>query len=342
MEGSAASTGECAVLAWTRTRARGSPAGRVIRWLHARRVAYACTWHPRPSCAADAPAAAPAAAAADDACGKDSTSALDYSVGLHIGSVFILLAVSLLGSLLPVALHISSKSTLVLTLVKLGTFFGFGTILATAFIHMLSPAAQNLSSPCLPASWNDLYDSWAYLFVVVAIMVMQLIDFCIEGAYQRYCVSAGACGDPQQQQQQQQQRVGKQPHTPACHEQAHDADVHTHHAVVVGAMASLHQTRRPLDEGGGEAQQQQQQQQRGSSSGGDLSHHHHHQQQGDIGVGDLEGGLSRVHSSSEDVDDDGGECQRMGACLPAGPPACPPFCPPACPSEPPVPVELLA
>ena len=261
---------------------------------------------------ADAPAAAPAT---DDACGKDSTSALDYSVGLHIGAVFILLAVSLLGSLLPVALHISSKSTLVLTLVKLGTFFGFGTILSTAFIHMLSPAAQNLSSPCLPAAWNDMYESWAYLFVVVAIMLMQLIDYCIEGAYQRYCVAGGggaaAPGDPlQQQQQQQQQRVSKQPHTPACHEQAHDADVHTHHAVVVGAIASLHQTSRPLEEGG-RGEMQQQQQQPGSSSGGDLSHHHHHhhREHDDDGCGDLEGGgLSRVHSSSEDVDDDGGEC----------------------------------
>ena len=38
---------------------------------------------------------------------------------------------------------------------RLGTFFGFGTILSTGFIHMLEPATDNLSSPCLPASWTD-------------------------------------------------------------------------------------------------------------------------------------------------------------------------------------------
>jgi zinc transporter 1/2/3 len=47
-----------------------------------------------------------------------------YSLGMHIGSVFILLGVSVAGSLLPLALHVSSKSSLVLTAVKLGTYFG--------------------------------------------------------------------------------------------------------------------------------------------------------------------------------------------------------------------------
>lgn len=46
-------------------------------------------------------------------------------MGLHIGSVFILLAVSLAGSLAPVALRLcSTQSTCVSTAIKLGTFFG--------------------------------------------------------------------------------------------------------------------------------------------------------------------------------------------------------------------------
>lgn len=51
---------------------------------------------------------------------------------------------------------------------------GFGTILSTAFIHMLLPAVQNLSSPCLPESWNERYEAWAYLFVVLSIVFMQV------------------------------------------------------------------------------------------------------------------------------------------------------------------------
>lgn len=154
-----------------------------------------------------------------------------YNLGLHIGSVFILLAVSALGAALPVVLHISSKSSFALAVVKMGTFFGFGTILATAFIHMLLPAAQNLSSPCLPESWNERYEAWAYLFVVLSIVFMQLIDYLIEGAYQRYL-----------------ERRGGQPHTPACHEQALCADEHTHHAAVVGAIASMHTSQAHLAE----------------------------------------------------------------------------------------------
>ncbi|KAL4452479.1 hypothetical protein ABPG75_008141 [Micractinium tetrahymenae] len=168
-------------------------------------------------------------AARDELC---NTVANDgYNLGLHIGAVFILLAVSALGAVLPVVLHISSKSSFVLAVVKMGTFFGFGTILATAFIHMLLPAARNLSSPCLPASWNERYEAWAYLFVVLSIVFMQLIDYLIEGAYQRYL-----------------ERRGGQPHTAACHEQAACADEHTHHAAVVGAIASMHTSQAHLAE----------------------------------------------------------------------------------------------
>lgn len=53
--------------------------------------------------------------------------------------------------------------------------------------------------------------------------MLQLIDYLIEGAYQRYL-----------------ERRGGQPHTAACHEQALCADEHTHHAAVVGAIASMH------------------------------------------------------------------------------------------------------
>lgn len=104
-------------------------------------------------------------------------------MGLHIGSVFILLAVSLLGAFIPVLLHISSDHSVIITIVKLGTFFGFGCILSTAFIHMLTPATENLTSECLPKSWTDAYGSWPFLFVVIAILVMQLLDYVVEGVY---------------------------------------------------------------------------------------------------------------------------------------------------------------
>ncbi|KAI3438305.1 hypothetical protein D9Q98_000739 [Chlorella vulgaris] len=163
-------------------------------------------------------------AAKADVCARQTIE--DYNLGLHIGAVFILLAVSAAGALLPVLLHISSKSSAVLAAIKLGTYFGFGTILSTAFIHMMLPAVAKLGSPCLPESWLDAYEAWPYLFVVLSIVLMQLIDYLIEGAYQRYI----------------ERRGGQQPHGAACHEQAHDHDEHTHHAAVVGALASMHRS----------------------------------------------------------------------------------------------------
>ena len=69
---------------------------------------------------------------------------------------------------------------------RLGAFFGFGTIIATAFIHMLPPANEQLSSPCLPASWNDAYGAWAFLFTLLAVLAMQLLDYLIEGYFIKF------------------------------------------------------------------------------------------------------------------------------------------------------------
>lgn len=104
----------------------------------------------------------------------------DYSVRWHVAGAGIMLAVSLLGSLLPVALHLSSSRPGVTTGIRLGTYFGFGTILATAFIHMLGPAAEALSSPCLPAAFRDAYSEWAFLFCLAAVLLMHLIDYSIK------------------------------------------------------------------------------------------------------------------------------------------------------------------
>lgn len=48
---------------------------------------------------------------------------------------------------------------------------------------MLTPGAEKLSSDCLPESWVEGYESWPYLFALIAIVFMQLIDYLIEGAF---------------------------------------------------------------------------------------------------------------------------------------------------------------
>lgn len=58
---------------------------------------------------------------------------------------------------------------------------GFGTILATALIHMLPPAAQSLASPCLPAFFiGGEFHAWAYLFLLLAVLIMHMVDYLIK------------------------------------------------------------------------------------------------------------------------------------------------------------------
>jgi hypothetical protein len=156
---------------------------------------------------------------------------------------------------------------------------------------MMLPANQNLSSPCLPSSWNDAYEAWAYLFVTLSIVFMQLIDFLIEGAYQKYV---------------ERRSGGVQPHGEACREQAQGQDEHTHHAAVVGALASVHASKAHL-----------------AGAQPPAAHAHAHGHGHTHGSKDAESGLA-ISDNSEPADE-GGECLplRLPACLPACPSPCP-------------------
>lgn len=59
----------------------------------------------------------------------------------------------------------------------LGKSFGVGVILATAFVHMLVPSFEKLSSPCLGYVWNEVYPAFGGLFAMFAILIMQLIEY---------------------------------------------------------------------------------------------------------------------------------------------------------------------
>lgn len=48
---------------------------------------------------------------------------------------------------------------------------------------MLTPAAEKLTSPCLPESWTEGYEAWTYLFALIAVLFMQALDYLIEVAY---------------------------------------------------------------------------------------------------------------------------------------------------------------
>ncbi|KAG0299682.1 high-affinity Zn(2+) transporter zrt1 [Dissophora globulifera] len=101
----------------------------------------------------------------------------NYNMGLHIASIFIILAASAAGVFMPViaskvrVLRISDR---VLTL---GKQFGTGVILATAFIHTMPTAMANLSSPCLGPAFSENYTAFGGLFILISSLFLHWIEF---------------------------------------------------------------------------------------------------------------------------------------------------------------------
>ncbi|CAK7222111.1 low-affinity Zn(2+) transporter zrt2 [Sporothrix curviconia] len=95
--------------------------------------------------------------------------------GLRIASIFIILAGSMLGVFLPMLLARTAPNS---RFAKLAFFvckyFGSGVILATAFMHLLSPAVEALSDECL-ADILPEYD-WGHVICLISIMIMFYIE----------------------------------------------------------------------------------------------------------------------------------------------------------------------
>ena len=96
---------------------------------------------PKPAARRPPPAAAPHGPG-DDPCAQ--LELVNYDMGLHIASVFILLGVSLLGSLAPVLLRVCSASQRIATAIRLGTFFG-------VCAHSLNDLCGKPCIGCMPA-----------------------------------------------------------------------------------------------------------------------------------------------------------------------------------------------
>jgi zinc transporter 1/2/3 len=79
-----------------------------------------------------------------------STFTTEYDLSMHIWAIFIVLVGSLIGTLLPKLIPIKTSFFRLL---------GCGIILATGYIHMLTPAQELFMDPCLPvipqyAGWS--------------------------------------------------------------------------------------------------------------------------------------------------------------------------------------------
>jgi len=107
----------------------------------------------------------------------DSGNGYDGRMGLRISAIFVILVSSLLGAMLPVILARHSKMR-VGRAFFIAKYFGSGVIIATAFMHLLSPAEEALRSPCLPEGTITAYD-WATGICLMTIMAMFTVELIV-------------------------------------------------------------------------------------------------------------------------------------------------------------------
>lgn len=108
----------------------------------------------------------------------DSGNEFDGRIGLRVSSIFVILVGSLIGAMLPVVLARSSKMHVPPVAFFIAKYFGTGVIIATALIHLLTPAFDALSSPCLEDYEISSY-SWASGICLMSIMVMFLVEILV-------------------------------------------------------------------------------------------------------------------------------------------------------------------
>lgn len=97
--------------------------------------------------------------------------------GLRVASIFIIFAGSALGALLPILLARASRVRIPKLCFFVAKYFGTGVILATAWMHLLSPASDNLRDECLGDILPD-YD-WAMAIALMTVMVMFLVEIIV-------------------------------------------------------------------------------------------------------------------------------------------------------------------
>ncbi|KAF7356218.1 ZIP-like iron-zinc transporter [Mycena venus] len=111
---------------------------------------------------------------------EDCTSMRNPDTYLHlrVASVFIVLVCATTGTLFPVLARRSTWLHVPKSVFDFAKYFGSGVIIATAFIHLLSPGLEELSSPCLSPGWSEYpYALALCLLSIFSIFILELVAF---------------------------------------------------------------------------------------------------------------------------------------------------------------------
>ncbi|KAF0700543.1 Aste57867_8950 [Aphanomyces stellatus] len=93
-----------------------------------------------------------------------------YDQSLHIAAIFVVWGASLVGGILPIGMsRLACNGRAAMHLVGA---FGFGVVVATAFVHMIPAATETLQHPCLDLTYSGL----AMAIVVATVLAMQVVE----------------------------------------------------------------------------------------------------------------------------------------------------------------------
>ncbi|KAF7159348.1 hypothetical protein CNMCM5623_004662 [Aspergillus felis] len=107
----------------------------------------------------------------------DTGNAYDGRMGLRISSIFVILVGSMFGAVFPVFARNFGTTKLLRRAFFVAKYFGSGVIIATAFIHLLSPAHDALTNPCLTGPITEY--SWVEGIVLMTIVVLFFVELMV-------------------------------------------------------------------------------------------------------------------------------------------------------------------
>lgn len=135
----------------------------------------------------------------------------DYNLPLHIGTIFILLASSAVGSFLPILVH--SKDATANGGNRKWTdevffvcrHFGTGVLISTAFVHLLSHAMLYWSNECV----GELkYEATGPAIAMAAVWLVFLVDFFLLRALRKRTDAGSLCSHDGVAHHEEQQHMG--------------------------------------------------------------------------------------------------------------------------------------
>jgi zinc transporter 1/2/3 len=111
-----------------------------------------------------------------DAC--DSGNEFDGRMGLRISSIFVILVGSMFGAIFPImAKRFGGRAWVPPWAFFIAKYFGSGVIIATAFIHLLGPAEEALTDPCLTGPITEY--SWVEGIILMTILVLFFVELMV-------------------------------------------------------------------------------------------------------------------------------------------------------------------